>query len=88
MDNLRTVHLRGMPEGLIRVLKVRAASEGKTLRDLCIEILIGMGKPVTVPMRTLERFPVRSVADADAAEPTATTEHAANCRCLICKPPK
>lgn len=34
-----TLYIRNFPAELFRALKVRAAETGKTLKDLCVEIL-------------------------------------------------
>jgi plasmid stability protein len=36
---LPTLYIRGFPDELSKALKIRAVKEGKSLRELCIEIL-------------------------------------------------
>jgi len=38
-DFLSTLYIREFPEELWKALKVKAAQEGKTLKQVCIEIL-------------------------------------------------
>jgi plasmid stability protein len=36
---MTTLAIRDFPEKLLKALKVRAAQEGKTLKEVCIELL-------------------------------------------------
>ena len=56
------LNIRGIDEGLVLRLKVRAAREGRTLREVCIELLGG------------ETGPRRQVVEPEESAPTVVEQ--------------
>jgi plasmid stability protein len=86
----QALHLRGVEDGLVRELRLRAVREGKTLREVCLE---GLGRHVGVEVGEAVGGEMSFEPDAVGGGKVTIAKrvvvgHAVGCKCFRCRPPK
>jgi plasmid stability protein len=80
-----SLNIRGLTEEQVRRIKVNAAAEGRTLREYLLNNLLEM----VTGEREGPKAREKRVGLGDVAGPAySRPQHAENCKCLSCRPPR